>query len=81
MAKRAIFNKKGELIGEYDEDERIEAIQEIESDPYWNSEIPRSERKHKRPSRIDWSPARIAVVAVCGLAILGFLYYIVINLM
>lgn len=81
MAKRAVFNDKGELIGSLDEAEKVEAIQAIENDPYWKSPIPKSERKHKRPARINWSGGRIAIVAVAILAILGCFYYIIMELM
>lgn len=81
MARRAMFNDKGEIIGEYDESERIEAIQEVENDPYWKSRVPHSERKHKRPARINWSGGKVAIVAVTGIVILGLLYYIVIQMM
>lgn len=81
MGKHAIFDEKGEIIDSFEESEKVEAIQEVEKDPYWKSEIPRSERKHKRPARINWSGGRIAIVASAVIVILGLVYYIVIQML
>lgn len=80
MANRVVFDENGEIISVIDEDEKIEQMLAVETDPYWKSSVPKSERKHKKPARIAWSKAKIAILIIASLFILGCLYYIVMQL-
>lgn len=80
MTKRFIFDEDGNIKDVIEESAQVVDIREVYEDPYWKSKVPKSERKHKKPSKVEWTKGRIAIMIVAVLAILGSLYYIALQL-
>ncbi len=79
---KAIYDEKGNVIDFVEEDEELEEMLAPENDPYWQSPIPKSERKHRR-DKLEESKAtkivKITLMVAAPLSIIGLVYYIVLQ--
>lgn len=80
---KALYDDEGNFIDFVEEADEIDAMLEPDKDPYWQSPIPKSERKHKR-DKVEESTAmkrfKLCLAIGAPIAIILLLYYTVVDL-
>lgn len=82
MSVKAVFDENGNIVDFVEETDEVEQIMSIETDPYWQSPIPKAERKHKR-DKIEETSAqkrfKIALLIIAPIVVIAGIYYIILQ--
>jgi len=79
---KVIYDNDGNVIDIIEESDEITNMLEPDKDPYWQSPIPKKERKHKRDTVEESSSVKrfkIGLLIVGPIIIIALMYYIVVQ--